>query len=214
MSAASGSEPPITRGRVETAVAAEFPGLELRWCAAAGRPRRSPPAVRERLRALSDRYLGARVVAMRTQPIAHAYRAFFRHTGLDPDVTPVPSEASPLQRLRQRGQEDVAKGWFCGSWVDDPHLPWVLNRCRVRRPWRLVRKRRVLASRHRAHCNCRFPRRLPLGLELALVHSPGHRLVVHPLVTQQSGRRPQKGRSGGEFRSGACDGITLRHRDR
>jgi DNA/RNA-binding domain of Phe-tRNA-synthetase-like protein len=103
MSAASGSEPAIARGRVEAAVAAEFPGLELRWCAAEGSPRRSPPAVRERLRALSDRYLGARVVAMRTQPIAHAYRAFFRHTGLDPDVTRVPSEAAAVQRLRQGG---------------------------------------------------------------------------------------------------------------
>jgi DNA/RNA-binding domain of Phe-tRNA-synthetase-like protein len=52
-----------------------------------------------RLRELSDRYRGAGVVAMRTQPIPHAYRAFFRQVGLDPDADRIPSEAAAVARL-------------------------------------------------------------------------------------------------------------------
>jgi DNA/RNA-binding domain of Phe-tRNA-synthetase-like protein len=40
---------------------------------------------------------------MRTQPLAHAYRSFFRHIGLDPDVTRVPSEAVTVRRLLEGG---------------------------------------------------------------------------------------------------------------
>ena len=36
---------------------------------------------------------------MRTQPIPHAYRVFFRQIGLDPDVTRVPSEDAAVARL-------------------------------------------------------------------------------------------------------------------
>jgi DNA/RNA-binding domain of Phe-tRNA-synthetase-like protein len=36
---------------------------------------------------------------MRTQPIAHAYRAFFHQVGLDPDVTRIPSEQAAVTRL-------------------------------------------------------------------------------------------------------------------
>jgi DNA/RNA-binding domain of Phe-tRNA-synthetase-like protein len=38
---------------------------------------------------------------MRTQPIPHAYRSFFRQIGLDPDVTRIPSERVAVQRLMQ-----------------------------------------------------------------------------------------------------------------
>jgi DNA/RNA-binding domain of Phe-tRNA-synthetase-like protein len=48
---------------------------------------------------LSDRYRGATVVAMRTQPIPHAYRSFYRQIGLDPDVNRIPSEQAALSRL-------------------------------------------------------------------------------------------------------------------
>jgi DNA/RNA-binding domain of Phe-tRNA-synthetase-like protein len=96
-------EPEAVSGAVEPQLAAEFPGLELRWMALHSRGGPSPPSLLDRLRALSDRGRGARVVAMRTQPIAHAYRAFYRQTGLDPDVTRIPSEEAAVRRLLDGG---------------------------------------------------------------------------------------------------------------
>lgn len=90
-------------GLIEPRLAAEFPGLELRWLTLSVRPGPSTPALRRRLRSLSDRYTGGRVVAMRAQPIAHAYRSFYRQVGLDPDATRVPSEALALERLKLGG---------------------------------------------------------------------------------------------------------------
>jgi DNA/RNA-binding domain of Phe-tRNA-synthetase-like protein len=86
-------------GFLEPTVHAEFPGLRLDWVSVTGRRRDSPREVRQRLGLLSNRYRGANVVAMRTQPIPHAYRAFFRQIGLDPDATRIPSEAAAVARL-------------------------------------------------------------------------------------------------------------------
>jgi DNA/RNA-binding domain of Phe-tRNA-synthetase-like protein len=86
-------------GFVEPQVADEFPGLRLDWLTVAGRRRSSPPALVHRLRALSTRYRGASVVAMRTHPIPQAFRVFFRHIGLDPDVKRIPSEQAAVTRL-------------------------------------------------------------------------------------------------------------------
>jgi DNA/RNA-binding domain of Phe-tRNA-synthetase-like protein len=86
-------------GFVEPRVNAEFPGLRLRWISVPARRQASPRAVVSRLRQLSNRYRGASVVAMRTQPIPSAYRTFFRQIGLDPDVTRVPSEHAAVTRL-------------------------------------------------------------------------------------------------------------------
>jgi DNA/RNA-binding domain of Phe-tRNA-synthetase-like protein len=88
---------------IDPRVAAEFPGLVLPFSRARIRPGRSPAALRDRLRALSDRYVGSRAVTLRTQPITRAYRSFFRQIGLDPDVTRVPSEAAAVQRLAHGG---------------------------------------------------------------------------------------------------------------
>jgi DNA/RNA-binding domain of Phe-tRNA-synthetase-like protein len=63
------------------------------------RARHTPPALKRRLMDLSSRYRGASVIAMRTQPIPHAYRAFFRQIGLDPDVRRIPSEEAAVARL-------------------------------------------------------------------------------------------------------------------
>jgi DNA/RNA-binding domain of Phe-tRNA-synthetase-like protein len=52
---------------------------------------------------LSNRFHGASVVAMRTQPLPHAYRAFFRHIGLDPDASRIPSEDAAVARLMHGG---------------------------------------------------------------------------------------------------------------
>ena len=92
-------------GLVEPALREEFPGLRLVWTAVDARVGGSAPAVRRRLRELSDRYRGAGVVAMRTQPIPHAYRTFFRQVGVDPDAARIPSEAAAVARLLKGGFE-------------------------------------------------------------------------------------------------------------
>lgn len=88
-------------GFVEAALSAEFPGLRLAWVTAEGGLRPSPLEVKLRLRQLSNRYRGASVVAMRTHPIPHAYRAFFHQIGIDPDSTRIPSEQAAVTRLLQ-----------------------------------------------------------------------------------------------------------------
>lgn len=86
-------------GFVEPSLQAEFPGLRLDWCSIEGGLRDSPREVRRRLALMSNRLRGASVVTMRTQPIPHAYRSFFRHIGLDPDANRIPSEAAAVARL-------------------------------------------------------------------------------------------------------------------
>jgi hypothetical protein len=56
--------------------------------------------VKERLRALSDRFGGAQAITLRQKPIPWAYRVFFRHIGLDPDRTLTPIEQVSLDRMR------------------------------------------------------------------------------------------------------------------
>lgn len=92
-------------GLLESTLREEFPGLRLLWTGVDARVRASVPAVRRRLRELSDRYRGAGVVAMRTQPIPHAYRTFFRQVGVDPDAARIPSEAAAVGRLLKGGFE-------------------------------------------------------------------------------------------------------------
>jgi DNA/RNA-binding domain of Phe-tRNA-synthetase-like protein len=63
----------------------------------------SPAAIRERLRELSNRWAGAQAIMMRTQAVPAAYRVFFRHIGLDPDVQRPPLEQAVMQRLLDGG---------------------------------------------------------------------------------------------------------------
>jgi DNA/RNA-binding domain of Phe-tRNA-synthetase-like protein len=63
----------------------------------------SPPGVRERLSAMSNRWSGAQAVMVRRQAIPAAYRVFFRHIGLDPDVQRTPLEGVVLERLIDGG---------------------------------------------------------------------------------------------------------------
>jgi hypothetical protein len=96
------SEPIVRAGAVEPAIAAELPGLGIAFCSLAisGDPlRRSPPELRARLRALSDRHRGAQAIVLRSRPIPHAYRVLFRHLGLEPDVRRIPVEELVLGRL-------------------------------------------------------------------------------------------------------------------
>ena len=93
-------EPELTRGFVDATLRAEFPELGLVYTEVPVRPGRSPREVRERLRLASDRFTGAKAVAMRQQPIPWAYRVFFRHVGIDPDERRTPVEAIALERMR------------------------------------------------------------------------------------------------------------------
>ncbi len=102
-------------GRVDPAVQAELPGLELRWLTMRGHLRASPREVQRRLRELSSRYRGASVIAMRTQAVPHAYRTLFRQIGLDPDVTRIPSEEVAVGRL-------LHGGFLSRNIVDDARL--------------------------------------------------------------------------------------------
>ena len=101
-----GGDRPLA-GLVAADVAAELPGLRLRWLTARARPGPSPPALIRRLRELSNRYRGINVVTMRTEPIPHAYRSFFRQIGLDPDVDRIPGERAAVQRLLHGGFRSV-----------------------------------------------------------------------------------------------------------
>jgi DNA/RNA-binding domain of Phe-tRNA-synthetase-like protein len=86
-------------GWVEPRLRAEFAGLAIDWVTVQKRPGDSPRALQGRLRDLSNGFRGAHVVAIRQQPVARAYRVFFREIGLDPDVTRIPLEQAALSRL-------------------------------------------------------------------------------------------------------------------
>jgi DNA/RNA-binding domain of Phe-tRNA-synthetase-like protein len=94
----------LERGWIAGELAAEFPELRIVHARvpvpAHPRSRRSPPTVKHRLRMLSDRFTGPKAIAMRQQPIPHAYRVFFRQVGIDPDSTRTPIEAIALERMR------------------------------------------------------------------------------------------------------------------
>lgn len=63
----------------------------------------SPPAIRERLRLLSDRWAGAQAVSVRQRTVPAAYRIFYRQIGLDPDVHRTPLELAVLERMMHGG---------------------------------------------------------------------------------------------------------------
>ena len=98
-----GDDPPVRPGLVAPALAAEHPGLRLAWTDVRASPARTPPELRERLRAMANRIGGPQVLALRHKDVPHAYRVFFRHVGLDPDVVPTPVEAIALRRLQRGG---------------------------------------------------------------------------------------------------------------
>jgi DNA/RNA-binding domain of Phe-tRNA-synthetase-like protein len=86
-------------GWIESALAEEFPGLSIVTTELETTTGRSPEAIRERLRSLSDRVGGAQAIQLRQQPIPWAYRVFFRHIGLDPDTTRTPVEQLMFERI-------------------------------------------------------------------------------------------------------------------
>lgn len=88
---------------VEAEVGAELAGLRLWSLEIEAGERPSPPELRQRMADMSSRFLGSHALALRSKPIPRAYRVFFRHVGLDPDVSRVPVEAVAVERLRAGG---------------------------------------------------------------------------------------------------------------
>jgi DNA/RNA-binding domain of Phe-tRNA-synthetase-like protein len=86
-------------GWVEPALAEEFPGLSIVSTAIETTTGRSPEALKEQLRLLSDRIGGAQAIQLRQKPIPWAYRVFYRHIGLDPDTTRTPVEQLIFERM-------------------------------------------------------------------------------------------------------------------
>jgi DNA/RNA-binding domain of Phe-tRNA-synthetase-like protein len=86
-------------GWIDAELAEEFPGLSIVSTALDTTIGRSPEALKERLRTLSDRIAGAQAIQLRQQPIPWAYRVFYRHIGLDPDTTRTPVEQLIFERI-------------------------------------------------------------------------------------------------------------------
>ena len=84
-------------------LAAEFPGLGIRWVTVDAKSGRSPHGVRERLKDMSNRISGAKAVQMRQEAVPWAYRVFFRQVGIDPDERRTPIEQIVLDRLQHGG---------------------------------------------------------------------------------------------------------------
>jgi DNA/RNA-binding domain of Phe-tRNA-synthetase-like protein len=80
----------------------------------------SPADVQGRLRELSSRFRGARAVGLRREPVPAAYRVFFRHIGLDPDIARTPIEAAVLERM-------LRGGFLTGGLLDDVLLIALLD---------------------------------------------------------------------------------------
>jgi DNA/RNA-binding domain of Phe-tRNA-synthetase-like protein len=93
----------LREGWVATELAEEFPELALTYAPIEARPRTSPRPVKQRLRALADRYTGSKVVHMRQDPVPWAYRVFSRQVGIDPDTDRTPVEQVALDRLKWGG---------------------------------------------------------------------------------------------------------------
>ena len=93
----------LERGWVAEDLQSEFPELRLWSVRCEAQPGRSTPGLKQRLKTLSSRFYGAQAVQLRTDPIPHAYRVFYRHVGLDPDTERTPVEAAVVNRLLHGG---------------------------------------------------------------------------------------------------------------
>jgi DNA/RNA-binding domain of Phe-tRNA-synthetase-like protein len=130
------TEPLLEEGWIEDELAREFPDLRLASVTVPAGPRRTPPELRERLGMLADRFHGARALSIRREAVPAAYRVFFRHIGLDPDVHRTPIEAAAVARL-------LRGGFVSGSAVEDALVlalmetgvpVWALDAARVDGP--------------------------------------------------------------------------------
>lgn len=96
-------DPEPVRHAVDPLVEEELPGLALWSIEVAATPGPTTDGLRRHLRLLSSRMTGSQAVALRQQPIPHAFRVFFRHTGIDPDERRTPIEQAVLDRMFHGG---------------------------------------------------------------------------------------------------------------
>jgi DNA/RNA-binding domain of Phe-tRNA-synthetase-like protein len=89
----------------------------------------SPREIKERLRELSNRYRGARAVGVRREPVPAAYRVFFRHIGLDPDIVRTPIEEVVLERMLRGGflSDGLLEDVLLIALVDTGVAVWALD---------------------------------------------------------------------------------------
>ncbi len=90
-------------GWVAPEVREDLPDLRLWSLAVDAVTGASDDGLRTQLRHLSDRIAGAKAIALRREPVPHAYRVLFRHVGLDPDDERTPIEAAIVERLKHGG---------------------------------------------------------------------------------------------------------------
>ncbi|MFL6091043.1 MAG: hypothetical protein ACJ71Z_12985 [Aeromicrobium sp.] len=93
----------IEIGWIDHELAAEFPDLDLRYVVVDARLDASPVELRNQLADMSTRFRGRQAMALPTQPVPSAYRAFFRQVGLDPEVVRNPAEAVTYDRIMRGG---------------------------------------------------------------------------------------------------------------
>jgi DNA/RNA-binding domain of Phe-tRNA-synthetase-like protein len=112
----------------------ELPGLRLLSCevqVARKGPLNgvSPADIQARLRELSNRFRGPTAVAVRREPVPSAYRIFFRHIGLDPEVMRTPIEAAVLERMINGGflSEGLLRDVLLIALLDTAVPVWALD---------------------------------------------------------------------------------------
>lgn len=101
--ASGDAESAAEAGFLDPGLREELPGLALRYVHVDRGSGRSNPALKERLRILSNRFSGPQAINLRQQPIPWAYRVFYRHIGLDPDEQRTPVEEIALERMKKGG---------------------------------------------------------------------------------------------------------------
>jgi DNA/RNA-binding domain of Phe-tRNA-synthetase-like protein len=118
-------------GWCEREVREELPGLRLLHARARiERARRgSPPSLKRRLHELSNRWAGPHAINLRRRPVPAAYRVFFRHIGLDPDVVRTPIEEAMVYRMLQGGfySKDLLADSLLISLLDTGVPVWALD---------------------------------------------------------------------------------------
>ena len=98
-----GEDPPLLPVAVDPRIADEHPGLRVWIASVPARTGRTPPALRDRLRLLADRFRGQDAVMLRSRPVPSAYRILYRQLGIDPDVRRTPVEELAVERLLRGG---------------------------------------------------------------------------------------------------------------
>lgn len=124
----------LVAGEVAPELARELPQLGLVSLAVPGVvPRRSPPEVREHLRALSSRVRGAQAMALRRRAVPQAYRVFLRQSGVDPDVERPPGEEALVRRLVHGGlrSEGLVDDALTIALVETDVPVWALDAARL-----------------------------------------------------------------------------------